>query len=176
MITSLKQEYCDSGPSLICCVREQKNNLQNLWIWFLFLCPNKLLFSNMARVLNPHPHWFPHIAEHLLDFIFMSWWFESLGSLVSPRFNGSTWGTKCSPHKFQCSTHFSHPFLPWIPTMDNPRIANPMRLWPVERLKSIKPTGHCSKRMLQLPQSHSPQFGMLSVKYPLILRTHPYKG
>ena len=29
---------------------------------------------------------------------------------------------------------------------------------PVERLKSIKPTGHCSKRMLQLPQSHSPHF------------------
>ena len=52
---------------------------------------------------------------------------------------------------------------------------------PVEGLKSIKPTGHCSKRMLQLPQSHSPRFSHVfpiwdaqSAQYPLIMNGHTH--
>jgi len=42
MITSLKQEYCDSGPSLICCVREQKKKLTELVDLIPFFVPKQI--------------------------------------------------------------------------------------------------------------------------------------
>lgn len=60
--------------------------------------------------------------------------------------------------------------------MDNPRIANPM-LW-----ASRTPEEHKAHRTLlkedaavaTVAFASFSRFGMLSVKYPLILRTHPF--